>query len=311
MVAKKLKGVVFNIQRYSIHDGEGIRTLVFMKGCPLKCQWCANPEGLRFQPALSYIERKCIGCGKCKEVCLAEAISYENGKMIWHKEKCSECMNCVNVCIPKARDVCGTEYTISDLIKVIERDRPFFRRSGGGLTIGGGEPLYQGEFVSELIKKASDANIHTAIETSSFGKWEYLSSIVDNIDTLFMDVKHMNSKIHEEITAVPNELILDNIRKTAEKIKGTEKILVIRIPVIPGKNDSEDNIRATADFAKSLGVVKRLELLPYHYYGESKYVRTKWTEEYQLHGLEPLCDEEMNKLKGIVEEYGIRSKIGG
>nr|WP_312577036.1 glycyl-radical enzyme activating protein [Sedimentibacter sp.] len=308
---KDLKGVVFNIQRYSIHDGEGIRTLVFMKGCPLKCQWCSNPEGQRHQPELSFIQRKCVCCGKCIDACPNEAITLDDGEITWHKDKCTECMECVKVCIPQAREITGTVYSVEELIKIVERDRPFFRRSGGGMTVGGGEPLAQGEFVAKLIEKASSINIHTAIETTAFGRWDHLSSIIDNIDEMFIDIKHMDSVVHEQFTGVPNDLILHNIRKTAEKIKGTEKILTIRTPVIPGKNDSAENIRATAEFVKSLEVVKGLELLTYHNYGETKYSRTKWIEGYPLHGLEPLSSDQMTALKEIAEEYGISVKVSG
>lgn len=307
----ELKGRVFNIQRYSVNDGTGIRTLVFMKGCPLNCVWCANPEGIRFEKTLSFLTRKCIGCGKCIPACPQNAISAADGTIQWDKEKCVECMACVKVCYAQAREVLGTDYTVDELMAIIEKDRAFYRRTGGGLTVGGGEPLGQGAFVAELIKEAHYMNINTAIETSSCGSWEHLEKIIKNLNQMFTDIKHMDPAVHKKLTGVTNKLTLENIRKAAAVIADAEKTLTIRIPVIPGMNDSEENIRKTAEFAKEIGGVDMVELLPYHSFGEPKYARTKWTGNYTLHGMEPPSDEQMKHLRDIVGETGLAVKIGG
>lgn len=310
MEGKPLTGTVFNIQRYSVHDGAGIRTLVFMKGCPLRCIWCANPEGQSYGPVLSFRRQRCVNCGACILECPASANSMGGSELVWDKSRCTECLRCISVCVPRAREVCGKEYTIPELLKIVERDRSYFKRSGGGLTVGGGEPLSQGTFVAELLQEASDINIHTAMESCGFGEWTHLERILENLNTLFIDIKHMDSAVHKELTGVGNELILENICKAADRIRGSGKEFIIRIPVIPTLNDSEDNIRATAQFVHQLHAVKYIELLPYHNFGAGKYDQTKWTGEYTLHQLEPPSGEQMECLRSVAAACGVNVKVG-
>ncbi|MGD0275608.1 MAG: glycyl-radical enzyme activating protein [Syntrophales bacterium] len=311
MSDKQSLGTVFDIQRYSIHDGPGIRTLIFMKGCPLRCLWCANPEGQRFEPSLLFIERLCIGCQKCISVCPTEAIAASVQGIKWNKEQCDECFKCIEVCHSKARQVCGKLFTVEQLLSEVEKDRAFYRRSGGGVTIGGGEPLSQPEFCRDFLKEAKRRNLHTALETCGYAEWDHLQSEIEYTDLLFVDIKHMNPVQHKKLTGKSNELILENIRRASRVIDGEGKEIIIRIPVIPTLNDSVDNIRATAEFVRGLGKIKKIELLPYHNMGQAKYIRTKWTKPYSLHALEPISRESIQTLKDIVESNGLVAEISG
>jgi pyruvate formate lyase activating enzyme len=304
--------MVFNVQRYSIHDGEGLRTLVFMKGCPLRCKWCSNPEGLTKDKALLVINSKCVGCGKCIDICTQSAVTTSDGTLDWNKSLCNECMACTKVCVPGARSVCGKEYTIQELADIVERDSIFYT-NGGGVTVGGGEPLMQAEFVSDFLKCIKyDYGFSTAIETSSYSSWDNAKKVFDYVDIFHMDIKHMDDEIHKELTGVSNQLILENIKKVAETYDFSQRSLIIRIPVIPGLNSSEDNIRKTAEFVKELQAAERIELLPYHSYGAVKYQRTKWSGDYTLNELGTnASDELMQQLADIVKSTGVPVKIGG
>lgn len=303
-------GVVFDIQRYSIDDGPGIRTLVFMKGCPLRCMWCSNPEGQRFEPSLLFIERLCTGCLRCTGVCPTGAATSSDHGMAWARDLCDECFKCTEVCEGKARQVCGKSFTVEQLLDEVERDRPFYRRSGGGVTLGGGEPLGQPEFCRDFLREAKRRNLHTAMETCGYARWSHLRGILEYTDLLFMDIKHMDPVQHRKLTGKSNELILENIRRASKEIGADGEKIVIRVPVIPTLNDSEDNIRATAEFVRALGAVNKIELLPFHNMGQVKYERTKWTGPYALHALEPMGGERLRALKGLVESNGLSAEIG-
>lgn len=307
MVGKPLTGTVFNIQRYSIHDGPGIRTTIFLKGCPLSCIWCANPEGQHFGVDLQFVARKCTGCMGCAVVCpVGSAIVGPEG-MQWNREKCVECFRCVEICRTHAREACGKEYTVEELVKIAARDGTYYRKSGGGVTLSGGEPLCQPEFAAELLRQLREQGINTAIETCGYYPWHCMERAVANLNTIFMDIKLMDPEAHERVTGKRNELILENVAKTAQVIDPSRQTLIVRTPVIPGINDSEESIRAIAQFVKSLGTVKRYELLPYHNYGEAKWERTRWTPSYQLKGLEALSEESIRPLKDIVAAVGLET----
>lgn len=308
---RQLQGTVFDIQRYSIDDGPGIRTLIFMKGCPLRCLWCSNPEGQRFQPSLLFIERLCIGCQQCIGVCPTGAVSASDQAIQWHNEQCDECFKCVEVCQSKARQVCGQLFTVEQLLSEVEKDRAFYRRSRGGVTIGGGEPLGQHLFCREFLKEAKKSNLHTAIETCGYAEWNHLQGVMEYTDLMFMDIKHMDPLQHKKLTGKSNELILENIRRASRVIDSEERKIIIRVPVIPALNDSEDNIRATAEFVRGLKTIKKIKLLPYHNMGQAKYMRTKWTGAYSLQKLQPLSGENIQSLKDIVESNGLVGEIGG
>ena len=286
MPEQELRGMVFDIQRFSIHDGPGIRTLIFMKGCPMRCLWCANPEGIRFQKSLQFIKRTCSACGRCAAVCPSHALSVDAEGLHWDKAACTECFQCIPVCPTQSRKYCGQKYSVRELLKLVARDDSYYQKSGGGMTVGGGEPLAQPEFVYRLLKQAKEE--------------EYLN-------TIFMDIKHMDSTTHEKLTSRPNERILENVKRAAQAIDPSKQQIIIRTPVIPGLNDSEENILATAEFVKSLGTIRRYELLPYHRLGESKYERTKWTDHYPLEGMEALKEKDLIPLKEKVRAIGLET----
>ncbi|MCI6536877.1 MAG: glycyl-radical enzyme activating protein [Lachnospiraceae bacterium] len=306
------KGIVFDIQRYSIHDGQGIRTLIFMKGCPLRCLWCANPEGLEVKPNMMFVERLCYGCGRCATVCPTGATAIKDGTMIWDKKLCTDCMKCVECCnIAHARKQSGTVYTVDELLELIEKDAMYFGRSDGGVTFGGGEPANQAKFVSRVMQESKYAfGINTAVETSSYASRENAELLYRNADFIFTDIKHMDDRVHQKLTGVSNRIILDNIRFAAEILEKKRQTLTIRIPVIPGFNDTDENIRATAQFVHELKQVQRLELLPYHNFGEVKYNRVRSVEGYSLTGLKPPSEEQMGHLKEIAEAEGVTCKVG-
>ena len=300
-------GTVFNIQRYSFQDGPGIRTLIFLKGCPLGCLWCANPEGQRFQPALSFIPRECIGCGKCAAVCPTGAAVNDNGKISWNKELCTECFRCVDVCAPHAREICGKQYSVRELLDIADKDRSYYRKSGGGVTLSGGEPLAQGDFCLSFLRQAHSEWFNTAIETCGYYPSENLERVLPYLDTIYMDIKHTDPAVHKRLTGRSNEQILKNVELAAMRIDPDRQRLIVRTPVIPGMNDSAENIRATVRFLKSLGTVRRYELLPYHNYGEAKYDRTKWTGPYALHDIKPLTAGELEPLREIIRQAGLET----
>jgi len=303
---EQLKGFVYNVQRFAIHDGPGIRTLVYMKGCPLKCLWCSSPQSHEALPEILYIELHCKKCGRCVETCPIEVItlSEEEGVKI-DRELCTGCGQCVEACPNQALELVGNYVTVKELFQEVNKDSPFYRRSNGGVTIGGGEPTMQHEFVTEFLKKCKQQYIHTAIETCGYVKWEHLEKLLEYLDLVHFDIKHMDALVHKELTGVSNELILENARRVS-----TIHPMIIRIPVVPGCNDSDDNILATARFATELGEnLKRIELLPYHKFGSQTYARIG--KAYKLEDVEPPSDGPMKRLQEIVESCGVRAQIGG
>ena len=301
-----MKGKVYDIQRFAIHDGPGIRTLVFMKGCPLECLWCSTPQTQRSSPDLLYIEVNCKKCLRCVDVCPEEAIVFSDKEKIEIDRKiCNICGQCVNICPNQALKIVGDQKTVEQLFQEVMKDSNFYRRSDGGVTIGGGEATMQPEFVAALLKKCKEIYVHTAMETCGYVKWEQLEKILEHIDLLYFDIKHMDSRIHEEITGVSNELILENVRKASEM-----RPIIIRIPLIPGLNDSEENLLKTAKFASELGEnLLRIELLPYHKFGTGTYEQLG--REYKLKHIEPPSEEYMNNLKKVIESCGVKVQIGG
>jgi len=266
------KGLIFNIQRYSVHDGPGIRTLVFVKGCPLRCLWCCNPEGQVAQPEIMYYENLCIRCGRCVEVCPTGASVIKDGKVIILRELCRACGTCVKVCPTGARKLVGSYVTVDEVLAEVVKDMKFYVRSGGGLTVGGGEPLSQPQFVKELLRRAREEYyINTAIETSLYSPPDVVREVLTYVDYIFIDIKHIDPMKHRELTGVSNELILNNIRLVVRELLDKGKEVVIRVPIVPSVNDDESNLSGVAKFIKSLGRDVPVEFLAYHEFGKSKY----------------------------------------
>jgi len=262
----QVKGVIFNIERYSIHDGPGIRTLVFMKGCPLRCLWCANPESQKRLPEVGFAEKNCIKCGRCLELCPVGAITESRKGREINREVCTSCGKCAEVCPTGALILWGREMTVKEVMEEVQKDIPFYLTSGGGVTISGGEPMMQSEFVGILLEECHRNGLHTAIETSGYANWESFERVLRHLNLVFYDLKQMDPVKHKEFTGVSNKLILEN----AKKIDSKGISMIIRIPIIPGYTDSEENIREIAKFTKELKTVREVNLLPYHRLGESK-----------------------------------------
>jgi len=297
-------GLVFNIQKFSLHDGAGIRTLVFLKGCPLTCDWCSNPEGQSYSPELAYNADKCIGeaeCERCARVCAAGAIRMgDGGKAEIDRRLCNDCGDCVEACPSKALELFGTYMNIDDIIRVVEEDGGFYARSGGGLTLSGGEPLSQPRFVERLLETARRRGIDTALETTGFCNWKDLESVCGHINQIFFDIKSLDSEKHRNGAGVDNALILENFRKLR---KGFPELnIIVRTPVIPRFNDSPEDIKAIADFISEVGGSCEYELLPYHGFGEPRY--RQLGKAYPLSDYKPPCQEHMAKLREAAQSAG-------
>ncbi|NLS12208.1 glycyl-radical enzyme activating protein [Vibrio sp. SM6] len=268
------QGNVFNIQLFTIDDGPGIRTELFLKGCPLSCDWCGNPESFKHYIQPGVYETRCISkekCGACVEVCPhPEALIFDQDKLTAiDRNVCTHCLACQVECPADAIKQWGKTLSIDECMTIIRKDKGFYERSGGGVTVSGGEPLLQSEFVTELFQQCQQENIHTCLESSFYGKWEKIAALLPVTDLIISDIKHMDSEIHKHYTGVYNERILSNLKKLSQ----TDKAFILRIPVIPQVNDDEANIKATADFIiEELGnKVRTLQLLSFMRLGEEKY----------------------------------------
>jgi len=265
---RKDSGLIFDIQRYSIHDGPGIRTLIFMKGCPLKCLWCANPEGQLSYPEMMYSENKCIQCWECIKLCPLKAISKNNDNNISiDREVCNNCGKCSTECYSEALQFVGKYISNNEILRLIEKDRTFYDISNGGITLSGGEPLSQIKFVKELLKICKNKGINTAIETCGYTEWRNIKSIIGLVDTFFYDIKHMDPQKHLELTGVSNEIILQNLKK----LSLLHPNIIVRFPLIPGYNDQEENLDLMVSFLNKLDSIKKIEIMPYHRFGSIKY----------------------------------------
>ncbi|NLY38287.1 MAG: glycyl-radical enzyme activating protein [Firmicutes bacterium] len=296
-------GLVTNIQGYSVHDGPGIRTVVFMKGCPLECHWCSNPECISPHPELGFIKSLCTRCGKCAAACPHEAIIGKAGALpLTIREKCTGCGACAAVCISEARIIYGKQLAVDEVVDAVCRDQIFYQASGGGITVSGGEPLHQAPFVVELLRKCRQAAIHTCIETSGFASASALRQVLANTDYLLFDLKHLDSIKHRQYTGKSNRQILDNARLVAAS--GVD--VLFRMPLIPGINDCRSNIEETAGLLHALGKGK-IELMPYHLFGKGKY--ESLDRVYRLAGISTPGEEHLLPVKKMFEDFGIECSI--
>lgn len=258
-------GLIFNIQKFSIHDGPGIRTNVFLKGCPLRCLWCHNPEGLEATSEIEYEPIKCIGCGCCCAACTCHILSPELGH-IFERTSCIRCGKCVGVCPATALSMVGMRMTVEEVLKKVIADKPFYDKSGGGMTLSGGEPLFQPQFAAALLSAAHDSGLHTAIETSGFASGDVFLSVIRHADLLLFDYKATGEHEHHRLTGVPQQPILDNLSRADEW--GTE--IHLRCPIVPGCNDTDAHFAAIAALADRYSHITRVELEPYHALGTGK-----------------------------------------
>jgi pyruvate formate lyase activating enzyme len=298
-------GTIFDVKKFSIHDGPGIRTTVFLKGCTLKCWWCHNPEGQVSEPELTFRPNRCIQCEACVSVCKRGAISMDGDLVSTDREKCALCGACVEVCYAEAREIAGREVTAAQAMAEIERDIAFYEESSGGVTFSGGEPLLQRDFLLALLQACKEKDIHTAVDTCGSSTWETLDSIREHVDLFLYDLKLMDDARHRKFTGVSNEVILRNLQALSQE----EHNIILRVPIIPGINDDAENIHQTGAFAAALPHLNRVDLLPYHHIGVEKYNR--FDKVYGLPQTGPPSDERMADIERTLREFGLLVRIGG
>ncbi|MFW6082685.1 MAG: glycyl-radical enzyme activating protein [Chloroflexota bacterium] len=298
-----MTGRVFDIKRFSIHDGPGIRTTVFLKGCPLTCWWCHNPEGQALQAELILRPERCIGCGACLDVCKHGAVLRLEDRFSTDRERCTVCGACVEVCYAGARELVGREMTCSELMNEIERDAPFYDQSGGGVTFSGGEPLCQPDFLREILQACKQRSLHTALDTCGSVRWRILDEIRDYVDLFLYDLKLMDDKRHRAVTGVSNTPILSNLRALSQH----GHAIILRIPIIPGINDDRENIEAIGAFAARLNSAPHVDLLPYHQIGRHKYHQLE--KKCPLPQTDPPGDEPLANIAQQLREHRLEVSI--
>ena len=299
---RTVTGTVFNIQKFSVNDGPGIRTVVFLKGCPLRCPWCANPESQTVQEQILWDRAKCLHCGHCEQICHLGAITTSDGKISVDHESCSVCGTCVHECPGRALKTEGERKTVQQVLDAVLQDLPFYEESGGGLTLSGGECLMQPLFSESLLLAAKEEGLHTSCETTGYAGQEVFRRILRHLDYVLFDMKHWDAEMHRQATGVSNELPLLNLRTTIE----TGKEVLPRIPVIPGFNDS---LADAVGFSKRLREVgaERCQLLPFHQFGENKY--DLLGKEYRYRGAPALHREDLEDYRLVFLDQGIQASF--
>ena len=305
MDQKNLTGIVFDIKKYSLHDGPGIRTTVFLKGCPLECLWCHNPESTSLHREIMFWEDRCIHCGDCISVCPTHAFSIVEGKIHFDKKKCIPCDLCTSVCPSGALEMIGKNISVKEVMDEINKDTVFYDDSGGGVTFSGGEPFVQFDFLLALLKFCKQQEIHTAVDTTGFVKVEKLAAAVEYIDLFLYDLKLIDNSSHEKYTGVSNEPILSNLIKLSK----LNKKVIIRIPIIPDINTDLKELDKIAGFVSSLQFIKEINILPYFPGGVEKYKRLqKRTEPFTTR--QP-SHKEMQEIAKMFTKHDFEVKIGG
>jgi pyruvate formate lyase activating enzyme len=316
-------GTIFDLRKYSINDGPGIRTTVFLSGCPLSCLWCHNPESQSLTPELLYRASRCLACGACIETCPTGAISpkidplglpsaqskpsknlsalgvLRGEKVFTDRSKCTVCQTCIAICYAGAREFSGRAMTVGEVMTQIEREIPFYDESHGGVTFSGGEPLMQPGFLSALLQACRKQEIHTVVDTSGFANWNVFEQICGDVDLFLYDLKHMDSIHHRKVTGVPNELILENLRR----LSALGAKCTVRIPLIPGINADEKNLVESAMFLASLSHIEGVELLGYHDIAQAKYEALG--REYALPGTKPPTETQIHHAAEVLRSFGL------
>lgn len=292
-------GLVFNVQRYSIDDGPGIRTTVFLKGCPLTCPWCHNPEGVSPLPEVLIVADRCVECVECVRVCPAPPVVGPQGRMILDRRECLGCGRCVEVCVAGARHMVGVERTADDLLLEVERDRVFYERTGGGATFSGGEPLAQGDFLIECLQGCRERGLHAAVDTSGFAERDLILTVAGLADLILFDLKTLDPEQHQKLTGVPLAPIIGNLR--AVDASGVH--VVVRFPMIPGITDSDANVEAVVDVMTSLTNSRSIQLLPFHRTAVDKYRRLG--RVWQYGALEPLPANRTSAVADFLTSRGL------
>jgi len=298
-------GIIFDVKKFSIHDGPGIRTTVFLKGCPLQCSWCHNPEGQDPRPQLLYRPDRCLGCGECIPVCPKGAIRLDGDGVATDSEACSLCGACVEVCYAEAREMVGRQVTVSEVLAEVEQDIAFYDQSGGGVTFSGGEPLLQPEFLLLLLRACKEREIHTAVDTCGHSDWQPLDDIREYVDVFLYDLKLIDDEKHRQFTGVSNQSSLRNLQALSQQGEN----IILRVPVVPRVNDDEENLRATAELATALPSLTRVDLLPYHNTAIHKYRRLG--REFLLPGTQRPSDDLLTSIARTLREFGLQVHIGG
>jgi len=305
LTALMKNGIVFDIKKYAIHDGPGIRTTVFFKGCPLRCWWCHNPEGQDLEPELVYRKNRCIGCGECIKKCPKQAIFLEDQHISVNRKNCILCGNCSEVCPTDALSIAGRRMSAKEVLEEIEKDRIFYDESDGGVTFSGGEPLLQPGFLNALLDECKERGIHTTVDTCGLARYEIIEKMRDKVNLFLYDIKTMDARKHMKYTGASNEQILKNLKKLAED--GSS--IVISFPLIPGINDDDKNAVRTAKLISSLPNIKQVNLLPYHRAGIEKY--RNLGKPYKLDKIQPPSSQKIKSIKEKMEALGIKIEIGG
>lgn len=304
-VRSVVTGKISNLQRCSVHDGPGIRTTVFLKGCPLACTWCHNPETIDSKPQMMISADRCVDCGACRPVCPVATNGAAPAGIWWDRSSCRACGACVEACPSGARELAGTTYGVEELVDVLERDRPFFDESGGGVTFSGGEPMAQPEFLIAALRECRSRGLHTVVDTCGFAPCDTVEKISEIADLVLYDLKHIDGSVHRKYTGVDNRVILDNL----DRLSRSEVGVWIRIPLIPGFNDDLDKVRATGEFLASLPRRHRVFLLPYHPTAIGKTDRLDSAGTFTA--FEKPSAEKLESVKDRLENCGLEVTIGG
>ena len=290
-------GRIFAIKRFEIHDGDGIRTTLFLKGCPLRCQWCHNPEGLIMNPEIGYLPARCIGCGVCAEACDAHTVGPDGH--VYDRIRCTGCGKCAENCLGGALSFYGKEVSPEEILPKLMEDADFYRESGGGVTLSGGEPMLQSEFTRDVLRLLKQNGVHTALDTCGFAPWEEYEKVLPWVDLVLFDVKAADEAVHQRCTGQPNCLILENLKR----IDACGKTIDVRIPLGPGMND--DQIEGIGKILKGLNSLRSVKILPYHNYSTSKYASLD--KEYPLPEVEPPVQETVAQAVEQLRAMGINA----